>query len=455
MTYDLTSEQFAVNQAAQWEKIAAPSHCGGAKWIFSDTSSGGRLTCEVARVSGNVDAVRLPKEAYYAIMAIFRDDPQVQILGHWTYPPNTTKPVYVMSNCDEVELRVNGKSIGKGAKSHGYVFTFPSLHFEPGPIEAIGYDDGQPAARQEKKTAGQPRRVKLTAITGPRGWRADGSDVALIDAEVVDDAGNRCPTFQQRIDFTTTGPAIWRGGYNSGKAHSTNNTYLDLECGINRVSLRSTTTAGTIRVEGKVAGLEPSSIELASQPVEIRDGMSPELPAVPAQGTLAQPSPARERRISVGTGEKPQPAGGKLITAFSYSGPSKGCTVQPFTGNEFKAFCDRTTKLRDLPADIPSGEFVQAPCDDKTYSALDLMQFTAGADVDVYIAHDDRVAHPAWLTADFKDTGQKVSIGSAKATLFKRSVPRNAGLTLGGNQGEPVNKSCVMYVVIAVPRAAK
>jgi beta-galactosidase len=46
--------------------------------------------------------------------------------------------------------------------------------------------------------------------------------VALVDVEVVDTAGQRCPTDEARIDFTLTGPAIWRSGYNSGIPNSTN-----------------------------------------------------------------------------------------------------------------------------------------------------------------------------------------------------------------------------------------
>ena len=115
--------------------------------------------------------------------------------------------------------------------------------------------------------------MKLTPIVGPNGLRADGSDVVLIDAEVIDEYGNRCPTYQGRIDFTCTGPGVWRGGYNSGKSHSTNNTYLDLECGINRVSVRSTMQAGKIRVEGKVTGLKAGRVEVDSKAVSIREGV--------------------------------------------------------------------------------------------------------------------------------------------------------------------------------------
>jgi beta-galactosidase len=82
--------------------------------------------------------------------------------------------------------------------------------------------------------------------TGPDGLQADGSDVVLVDFEVVDADGNRCPTDEARVDFQVTGPANWRGGFCSDKLNTTNNKFLDTECGINRVAIRSTLTPGTI-----------------------------------------------------------------------------------------------------------------------------------------------------------------------------------------------------------------
>src|SRR5688500_2707733 len=107
MTYHLTSEQFAANQVAHWvRKCMQPGHAGGANWIFTDTTSGGRVPAEVCRTSGEVDAVRLPKEAYYVLQTMWRDEPQVHVIGHWTYPGDreTKKTVYVAANGDEVEL---------------------------------------------------------------------------------------------------------------------------------------------------------------------------------------------------------------------------------------------------------------------------------------------------------------------------------------------------------------
>ena len=88
------------------------------------------------------------------------------------------------------------------------------------------------------------------------------------------DQGRRCPTDDARVDFTLAGPAIWRGGYNSGKINSTNNLYLNTECGINRIAMRSTLSAGKITLTAKRDGLESASIDLEAKSLDVRDGLS-------------------------------------------------------------------------------------------------------------------------------------------------------------------------------------
>ncbi len=133
-------------------------------------------------------------------------------------------------NTQSVELIVNGKSHGVNSKpDNGWVFAFPDVEFAPGSIKAIGKNGAKVVAQQELTTAGPAAAIKLTPILGPKGLQADGEDVALIDFEVVDAKGQRCPTDDARVDFTCTGPGIWRGGYNSGKVDSTNNPYLNTE----------------------------------------------------------------------------------------------------------------------------------------------------------------------------------------------------------------------------------
>jgi beta-galactosidase len=261
---------------------------------WSDSDADGRQqSSEVLRVSGKVDGVRLPKEIFFASRVMQSFTPDLHIIGHWNYPADTKKTVYVIASlCDSVELFVNGQSLGvKSAPENGYVYAFPDVAFAPGAIKAIASKGGKVVAQQELQTVGEPKALKLTLHTGPQGLQADGSDVALIDFEVVDAQGRRCPTDEARVDFAVTGPVIWRGGFNAAKLDSTNNLYLDTECGINRVAIRSTLTPGTITVTATRAGLTLATLKIESKPVKIVDGLAYAMP--PTLPGLALASPAK------------------------------------------------------------------------------------------------------------------------------------------------------------------
>jgi beta-galactosidase len=290
-TYNWNSETFCLAAARRYydyyiNRISNtdPAH---SKWsayasiYWSDCNADGRQdSSEVCRVSGKVDSVRLPKEACYVYRVMQNDAPDIHIIGHWTYPANTTKTMYVAANhCSSVELFINGESKGVVTRpTSGYIFAFPNIHFTPGTIKAVAKSGGAVVAQDQIETAGPPASLKLTPHVGPAGLLATGSDVAFFDVEVVDAEGRRCPTDEARVDFKLTGPAIWRGGYNSGLINSVNKPYLSTECGINRVAIRSTLTAGDITLEATRPGLTPATVTLSSHPVQIDGGLMAETP---------------------------------------------------------------------------------------------------------------------------------------------------------------------------------
>ena len=287
-TYAWNSETFCLAAAERYHAYALnkisnpdPAHskwAGYASIYWSDSNADGRQdSSEVCRVSGKVDSVRLPKQAYYVYRVMQNGQPDLHIIGHWNYPANTVKTVYVAANhCDAVELFVNGKSAGRSSMAmNGYIFAFPQIKFEAGKISAVATAKGKMVAQDEIETAGEAKALKLTPHTNPKGLQADGSDVTFFDVEVVDAQGRRCPTDEARVDFKLAGPAVWRGGYNSGKTDSVNHLWLDTECGINRVAVRSTLTPGRITLSATRAGLAPAQIQIASRPVPIKDGLVP------------------------------------------------------------------------------------------------------------------------------------------------------------------------------------
>lgn len=451
-TYDLTSEQYAVNEISQYiDKAGAASDCGGANWIFSDTTSGGRNTAEVCRASGEVDGVRLPKEAYYVCQTMFRSDPQVHIIGHWNYPQGTKKRIYVTSNCSNVELFVNGKSLGFGVKSDRYLFTFKDVAFAPGEIKAVASNSGGPLAIDSIQTAGPPAALRLTTITGPGGLQADGSDIALIDVEAVDASGRRCPTFTGRVHFTCDGPAIWRGGYNSGRAGSINKKFLDLECGINRVAVRSTLTAGDVSVAAACSGLKPATVVIPSHEVLVRDGYSEVMPAMPLV-VLSKTHPdwsdlaAATPPMTVTAATETSLADHRLIDTFNYTGPTELVHVEVNATDGKNVYCDRDFAFRNLPSMLTGADWIQAADEDKFFAAADLMQLAVKASTSVYVAYDASLPSPQWLQRQLHPARASLVIAGRPMRLFVRHLHHDESFTFGSNADEK-EKTCNMYVV--------
>ena len=208
------------------------------------------------------------------------------IIGHWNYPANTTKPIYVVSTGNEVELFLNGKSLGKGKPSYRYLFTFDNIPFEPGTLEAVASD----GSRYQLETVGEPCRLQLTAIENPEGTKADGADMVLFQVEVLDRQGRRCPLDNRLVQFELTGEANWIGGIatrnnqalqrpdvnrpegllDAAATKNVSDNYvgamsLPVECGVNRVLIRTTKHAGNIRLVARAEGLNSAEIIVNSE----------------------------------------------------------------------------------------------------------------------------------------------------------------------------------------------
>lgn len=266
---------------------------GGVKIIFSDTNTHYRGV-ENYRRSGVTDAMRIPKDPFFAHQVMWdgwvdTENPRIHIVGHWNYKEDVVKPVYVVASADSVELFLNGKSLGNGERDYHFLYTFRNIAFAPGKLEAVGYDeDGKECCRTALQTAGEPEQIKLSLIQSPEGWKADGADMVLLQVEVTDKDGRRCPLANDLIHFDVEGPAEWRGGIAQGKDNFILSEDLPVECGINRALIRSLTTAGTVRVTAKADGLKPAEISLTTAPVEVKGGLSSYIPGDELDGRLTR-----------------------------------------------------------------------------------------------------------------------------------------------------------------------
>lgn len=257
---------------------------GGVNIIFSDTNTHYR-GAENYRRSGEVDAVRLPKDGFYAHQVMWDgwveiEKPRTHIIGHWNYSNGVKKNVYVVSSAEKVELFLNGKSLGIGKQSSKFLYTFKNIEWQSGEIKAIGYDkNGKIITETLKKTAGEPVRIRLTAQTAQGGFWADGHDIALVDVEVIDKDGNRNPIALNLINFELSGEGEWRGGIAQGKDNYILSKSLPVENGVNRVLIRSTRRGGKIVLKATADRLKSAEIELNSKPFKTENGLSSTFPS--------------------------------------------------------------------------------------------------------------------------------------------------------------------------------
>lgn len=295
--YNRNQDSFTIENVIRWfdywrERPGTGKRVssGGAKIIFSDTNTHFRGV-ENYRRSGDTDPMRIPKDSYFAHQVMWdgwvdTENPRLHIVGHWNYEPGVVKPVYVVSNTDSVALFLNGKPMGQAQRDYHFLFTFDKIAFTPGVLEAVGYNAGKEAARMQLRTAGKPAKLNLAAIQHPKGWKADGADLVLLQVEVVDAEGNRCPLANDLIHFTVEGPAEWRGGIAQGPDNYILSEKLPVECGVNRALLRSSVTAGKVVVRAEAEGLASASLELVSSPVEVQNGLSTYIPGDDLEGSL-------------------------------------------------------------------------------------------------------------------------------------------------------------------------
>lgn len=329
--YNRNQDQFAVELVRRWYDywLERPGrgkrvNSGGTKIIFSDTNTHCRGE-ENYRRSGVTDAMRIAKDGFWAHQVMWDgwvtpEQDHTYIVGHWNYADTVKKPVYVVSSGEDVELRLNGKKLDiTPRRDYQFLFTFEDVAFAPGTLEAISYRDGKEVSRYVIETAGAPAGLRLTPITNPLGWKADGADMALVEVEVVDKQGRRCPLDNRMIHWTVSGPAEYRGGIakehsalsSQPSAGSTNyilSPDLPVECGVNRVLVRSTTKAGNVTISVSAEGLKKQSITLRTEAIDTKDGLSTYIPSRVLAGRLGRgetpSSPSyRDEVVTVGVRE--------------------------------------------------------------------------------------------------------------------------------------------------------
>jgi beta-galactosidase len=158
--------------------------------------------------SGIIDLAGFKKDRFYLYQAHWRPDfPMAHILPHWTWPERAGQvtPVHVFTSGDEVELFLNGESLGRKRKgAYEYRLRWDDVIYQPGTLKAVAYKYGKPWATDEMKTAGAPAKLELEPDRDL--IRADSRDLSFVSVTVTDKDGLMVPRADNRIHFDIDGP---------------------------------------------------------------------------------------------------------------------------------------------------------------------------------------------------------------------------------------------------------
>jgi beta-galactosidase len=161
---------------------------------------------------GFIDICGFPKDGYYAYKAAWGNQPVVHIFPHWNPAGNGASwpgkdgdsvKVHCYTNCEEVELFLNGKSQGKQKTEPFKKLIWPVI-YKPGKLEAKGYKSGKLVTKDIVETTTTPDHVTLNSDVNE--IKADGCDVAVISVAIKDNKGRVVPTANNLVKFTIEGP---------------------------------------------------------------------------------------------------------------------------------------------------------------------------------------------------------------------------------------------------------
>ena len=189
-TYKYLRERPYVFGCYQW---AATEYRGEASWP------------RICSVSGALDIFLKKKGAFYQNKSHWTKEPMVHIVPHWNFEGLEGSEIFVpvYTNCQEVELFLNGESLGK-KEIEKYGHGEWRVKYAPGTLEAIGYVKGVEAASDKKETTGRPERLRLTLDND---FEFNGRDVALFTCECLDENGRVVPDASETVTFTVNAPA--------------------------------------------------------------------------------------------------------------------------------------------------------------------------------------------------------------------------------------------------------
>ena len=215
---------------------------------------------------GIIDLCGFPKDIYYMYQSEWTDKDVLHIFPHWNWNPGQIVDVWAYyNNADEVELFLNGQSLGTKKKGGDDLHVWWRIPFEQGAIKAVSRKNGKEVLSKEIKTAGEPVSIRLTADR--ENLKATGKDLSFITVETLDKDGNTVPVADNLIRFTIEGEGFIAGTDNGDPTnpHSLKKLERNLFYGKCLVVVQSNIKPGNIKLTAQSEGIKEATILVNSK----------------------------------------------------------------------------------------------------------------------------------------------------------------------------------------------
>jgi len=267
-SYDNCSAPWGSTHEATWKVIKQHDFLSG-MYIWTGFDYLGEPTPYTwpARSSyfGVVDLAGFPKDSYYMYQSEWTNTPVLHVFPHWNWTTGAPVDVWAYTNCEEVELFLNGHSQGTKKKSGDDLHLAWRLSFTPGSLKAVGRTGGNEMLVREVKTAGAPARLALEPDRSVIG--ADGIDLSFVSVKVLDEAGTLVPRADNLVTFELRGEgriiAVDNGlqtSHEDFKASS--RTAFN---GLCLAVIQSTNSAGQITLSAASPGIAGASVVITTR----------------------------------------------------------------------------------------------------------------------------------------------------------------------------------------------
>jgi beta-galactosidase len=267
--YDNNHAPWGTTHETTWKIVKKNDHIAG-QYIWTGFDYLGEPTPywwpSRSSYFGIIDLAGFPKDVYYMYQSEWTIKDMLYIFPHWNWELGKDVDVWAYyNNADEVELYLNGKSLGKKSKTGDDLHVFWRIPFTPGTLKAVSRKNGIVVLTREIKTAEKPTSIRLTADR--KTIAADGKDLSFVTVELVDNFGTAYPLANQLVKFSIEGQGAVAGTDNGDQNdhNSLKKLERNLFFGKCLAIVQSNHNAGNIILSAEVTGFKAQSIKIEAK----------------------------------------------------------------------------------------------------------------------------------------------------------------------------------------------